>query len=788
MKQISQISNRFSFLNFARALIGFSIIMTTIQLSGTNAGGQQSRFDFTGIDSTFTARLEQSGSVSRMILQPDGKRIFIGGFNKAGGVTENNVVRVNPDNSVDTSFNFPENVYGSHLELLPDGKFMTYSRIAFNQAVPVRLNANGSIDSGFNFGRTLTITGIKFKSRGDGKVFAFGKFKVKKQSRVIAEDFILIDRTGGIESGFRLDYTGSITDVIPLSNGKTIICGSFEISRFGQMVGRNFAVLDENGSPDAGFDAFFGAQGESVYGADFQADGKLLVYGNFRQATKQIGLGGQVSKNKGITRFNPDGTFDRDFSVSFASASIYQTFIQPDGKIILRGGIDGRSYDRLYRIFPDGGIDATFNNNTPFTLNFPHRVSEVKIQPDGGILVAGYFKVTNRPDVQTLMRLSPDGAFDAGYQASVVGGEVAGMENLPDGKVLIWGFFGRVANRTRVGLARLQPNGLPDEKFRFDVLSTGSRVTALALQADGKILVGGSFSVVGGEYVRNAETVFSPLESNFPFASLVRLNQDGTLDVSFAPSTNTFDEILALAAQADGKVLIGGKLRSLLQPNNILRVNADGSKDMSFNRLAIAPYEISKVNQIVAQPDGKILVGGYFNQVGGFNRVLFARLNADGLLDESLSYNQHFGAEAVNRIVLQPDGKIIIGGEYLGFSTTIPGLPRFNPDATLDMQFQMESNSDADFSRDIQLQADGKIWFSGRIGFPEYENYHPYALYRMNQNGEIEAQFNVDANRILPQADGRIVSSAPMPDSPDYFPTAARTILSILSLTTRRTI
>ena len=154
MKPISQIIKRFSFLNFARVIIGFSIVIASLQLSETNIYGQ-SETDFAGIDSTFAPRLERNGYVSRVIFQPDGKKIFIGGFNKANGV------RVNPDNSIDTSFNLPENVLANNLELLPDGKFIADTRnFPLGQAGLVRLNPDGSIDSGFNFGRTMTVTEI----------------------------------------------------------------------------------------------------------------------------------------------------------------------------------------------------------------------------------------------------------------------------------------------------------------------------------------------------------------------------------------------------------------------------------------------------------------------------------------------------------------------------------------------------------------------------------------------------------------------------------------------------
>ena len=132
-------------------------------------------------------------------------------------------------------------------------------------------------------------------------------------------------------------------------------------------------------------------------------------------------------------------------------------------------------------------------------------------------------------------------------------------------------------------------------------------VIALAVQADGKILVGGFFTFIGGQ------------TRNF----VARLNPDGSLHTSFDPNANGV--VFALVVQADGKILVGGAFSSIggQTRNNIARFNPDGSLDTSFN-----PNANSNVYALAVQADGKILVGGFFTFIGGQTRNRIARLTA----------------------------------------------------------------------------------------------------------------------------------------------------------------
>ena len=129
-------------------------------------------------------------------------------------------------------------------------------------------------------------------------------------------------------------------------------------------------------------------------------------------------------------------------------------------------------------------------------------------------------------------------------------------------------------------------------------------VYSLALQADGKILVGGNFTTLGGQSC----------------LYIGRLNANGTLDTGFNPGAS--GSVSSLAVQADGKILVGGYFTTLggQSCSHIGRLNADGTLDTNFN-----PGASSYVYSLAVQADGKILAGGYFTTLGGQSRSCIGR-------------------------------------------------------------------------------------------------------------------------------------------------------------------
>jgi uncharacterized delta-60 repeat protein len=234
---------------------------------------------------------------------------------------------------------------------------------------------------------------------------------------------------------------------------------------------------------------------------------------------------------------------------------------------------------------------------------------------------------------------------DPGFSVSTYA--VDNIISLPSGKVLINGPFSGVNGTPTEGVALLNTDGTVDASFQAPGLLNGRSVYSLAMQPDGKVLIGGDFDQLYGASPRNR---------------IARLNVDGTLDATFDPGTGANDEVLRLALQSDGKVLIGGRFTEVggVARNRIARLNANGTLDATFDPgtgTNGTPWHLA------LQPDGKVLIGGAFTEVNGVARNRIARLNANGTLDTT--FNPGAGADyIVNSVSVQPDGKVLIGGWF----------------------------------------------------------------------------------------------------------------------------
>jgi uncharacterized delta-60 repeat protein len=283
---------------------------------------------------------------------------------------------------------------------------------------------------------------------------------------------------------------------------------------------------------------------------------------------------------------------------------------------------------------------------------------------------------------------------DPGFSVSTYA--VDNIISLPSGKVLINGPFSGVNGTPTEGVALLNTDGTVDASFQAPGLLNGRSVYSLAMQPDGKVLIGGDFDQLYGASPRNR---------------IARLNVDGTLDATFDPGTGANDEVLRLALQTDGKVLIGGRFTEVggVARNRIARLNANGTLDATFDPgtgTNGTPWHLA------LQPDGKVLIGGSFTEVNGVARNRIARLNANGTLDAA--FNPGTGTNgAPLHLALQPDGKVLIGGEF----TEVDGvarnrIARLNANGTLDTTFNPGAGADY-IVNSVSVQPDGKVLIGG---------------------------------------------------------------------------
>jgi len=344
-----------------------------------------------------------------------------------------------------------------------------------------------------------------------------------------------------------------------------------------------------------------------------------------------------------------DTTFDPGTGVD---QPVYSIAVQSDGGILI-GGVfttfNGSPRTNIARLNTNGSLDSSFDPGSAVGTNFSY-VNAVLAHPDGKILLGGSFTgdfATN------LARLNTNGTLDASFNVQT-DDTINALASQTNGGVALGGFFTEVNGAARSGIARLDLAAALDAGFSPILAGDPfSSVFALALQKDGKLVIGGTFTSVSSTAATN----------------LARLNPDGSLDSTFRPGSITGGQlssaVYAVAVDGQRRVLAAGDFSSAngAAHTNIVRFNPDGTVDPSFSAAANTDFA---VNALVVQPDGKILIGGFFTLVNGVPRNYIARLNADGSLDAT--FDPGAGADAaIYALALQPDAKILIAGAFAKF-------------------------------------------------------------------------------------------------------------------------
>jgi uncharacterized delta-60 repeat protein len=319
------------------------------------------------------------------------------------------------------------------------------------------------------------------------------------------------------------------------------------------------------------------------------------------------------------------------------------------------------------------------------------------------------------------------------------GGTVNAVAEQPDGKAILAGSFISFDSKTYNRIVRVLTNGYYDPTFLVSPNSGANEsIAALALQPDGKVLIGGNFTAFNGV-------------NRYRIA---RLNSNGTLDMTFAPGLGADGRVCSIALQTNGQVIIGGDFNSVngTAIARVARLNADGSLDASFNP-GVGPN--GTVYGVVSQDNGQIYIGGGFDSVGGTLRGGVARLNTDGTLDDTYdigigTYNLVTrSTDPVKALALQTDGKLLAGGsfEYVQM-TAYNGLVRFNSDATVDTTFSTLGAMNgtynpftgvADNVNAITLQPDGAILIGG--DFTQINQTRRVGISRLYGDGSVDTTF-----------------------------------------------
>jgi uncharacterized delta-60 repeat protein len=619
------------------------------------------------IDTSFDAQIDTSTFMSKTMekvtIQPDGKMIAAGSFNRYNGQHVGGLIRVNPDGSLDSSFEndlfeSPGVSSQDEIKVLSDGKILicgTFTLVGGTQqfARVIRLNADGSLDTSFAFepSGTATRTGID----ASGRVVVQGNMQYVRNGQTISKWLLRLNADGTVDDSFN---TSAGADTFT-TQGNKVVYLLFDLSNF------QMRRLNEDGSPDSSFTQTLitNAGGFSTFLT--QSDNKLLL---LRAGT--------------IVRVDADGGLDGSFqSPTFALSGTPRMVVGGDDRITLRYQTTAPFLGaKFLRLLPNGSTDATF---TPY-IHSPAGAPAFNVHTDGSVMIGDGGQNFG---ANTFVKLTSSGQADASYNAGGAGfqnirpGKIRTIRVLPSNKILIGGDFDKVNTTVRAKLALLNPDSTIDPTFQLPTTPTGNYFSQLIdiyeieRQSDGKLLVSGSFTYFVGGLQK---------------ANVVRLNSDGTIDSSFVLGPTIADAFASSGLstnkalqRADGKIIVGnsrpGTGPTAPERHPPVQLMADGALDATFAP-ELYPSQSVIGFDLAILPDGKILVVGRRTQnLGGTDSIttgVVVRLNADGREDTTFQRYEPVDKTFVACRVL-PNGKILI----IQRSTTSSHVFTLNADA-----------------------------------------------------------------------------------------------------------
>lgn len=484
---------------------------------------------------------------------------------------------------------------------------------------------------------------------------------------------------------FTLDFGGAdeVHAIALQSDGKIVAVGEWGSS------GSNFVFrLNSNGSLDTTFGGGTGrvqvVAGKAVSVAIQPSDGKIVIggYTNLNEAT--------------ICRLNPDSvldtTFDTDGIAVFTQViRANEVAIQPNGRIVFTGSSGGDT--ATARILSNGALDSSFNSSgvviTPIYAA-SNEGNAILIQSDGKILVSG-----GGDDEASLIRYNSNGSLDSTFDSNGIRLHLINsngdnfyndLVQQPDGKILAIGTitYGATALvRDSFTLSRFNTDGSFDSSFDGNGSAQSQwceYATGMFLHTDGKIVA------VGREY---ADTNWGTCTQRF--------NADGSVDSTFNPNipngkiTQNFASVESIAGLPNGKIMVAGWDTNQTDFATLIRLNADGSLDTTFADEGVYQYHPS--SDSTRFYDLKILNNGSFYVAGDggiISGAILIKFDSSGNLDTTFSSDgivtAGINASRFYSIAVQSDGKIFgCGSSGSGASTRNGKVVRYSTNGTFEI-------------------------------------------------------------------------------------------------------
>jgi len=316
----------------------------------------------------------------------------------------------------------------------------------------------------------------------------------------------------------------------------------------------------------------------------------------------------------------------------------------------------------------------------------------VRVDGVDRILVAGSFMRYGTVARSRLARFLTDGTLDPSYDPGTgPNGSVDTLAIDADGKAIIGGAFTSVSGVARNRLARINADGTLDTTFNpgsgFDVAPL-----KLILDASGRVLVGGNFTTYDGVGVNR----------------VIRLNTDGSLDSSFNTGTGPGNVVQDVRVDSSARIYISGAFTSVnsIAHRYVSRLNSNGAVDTTF----VPSTTVRLANSVVPLADGKILVGGS-HALANYRAIL--RLNSDGSLDTTFN-NPTTGTISTVREIVVGEGSYLLGGSNIIYNG-VRNFMRLTTSGAFDTSFVANNYATSELVNSIAVDSRGRIFVAGRL-------------------------------------------------------------------------
>jgi uncharacterized delta-60 repeat protein len=671
------------------------------------------------VDQSFNTQVqttrELSSGVYSLKVLPNNKILVAGKFNNYNGQFVNNLVRINQNGSLDSTFNTDLDLSQSIIysiiiqndeKIVLMGYGFYLNGIRYNSRKIIRLNQNGTFDSTFNSEITQGIEAVK--SDISGRIIVSGSLQIVENG---------INRNKGL---VRLNVNGAVDLAFDFYVEDFTLQGDKIIYARGISGGKLVYRLNEDGSNDPSFTVTYLALSSANSILIPLPDGKTFFFANSNLFRLNIDGGIDSSFQNRIFQ-NPQG-----FAVNF------------DGKLTLAIVVNSPNISyRFQRLNFDGSDDLSF---TRFELESIYgSLSNVGIQTNGSLI---FGTLTGK-----LIRLQANGNFDSSFNEginsfkTIEAGKIRTIKELENGKILIGGDFDKVNNVVRPNIALLNADGTLDNSFQFGTQTSGSPfLTAqdiynFEIQPDGKIIVSGHFK-------------YFSINGSSILVTIVRLNYDGSIDTQFNIPTNINDNFSAnsfgpnkIIRSDDGKYLIGTTKRFISDPIlTPLKLTSDGLRDNTYNPNFYNLIPTVSIWDIALQTNGKVIVSGwhYTAVLTGPNivRGFIKRLNSDGSVDSTFEAEELVDKEISAFTILSTEKILTI--ERNRILPLQSKVSRLNQNGTKDNSFDNGTGANGNINAILTLP-NGKTAVGGK--FTNYNGQPRQNFAILNEDGSLSSQF-----------------------------------------------